>query len=337
MSNQPSSSCQPTNTTSWDWTQVPDVDLRVHTSNSEGTEEAKEAKKEEAWLERECLEWEEHKKWEQEECERQEHEECEEKERWEALAVACQATVAEVEAAQQSVTKDKGRNAIKRKKPACFDGVEILAHHPQNAAPANPPPSNNPDPTTTSNTQPARNEMQAKSNAAKPSTSRPSSNPTPQFHYQSSFDKAAATKQLMSQVLEAKIEISTQDLLAVSPEIHKQIKEMAMIKKVVIGSLKTVLESSSSSTWASYEQYLIKDMDGKCVGLATAPLCAVDGVLMDKLQVKCILDSGCQVVALRHELWEALGAPLHSDMCMMLEAANQSKESTLAVIKNASL
>ncbi|KAI6096240.1 hypothetical protein EV401DRAFT_1895815 [Pisolithus croceorrhizus] len=128
MSNQPSSSCQPTNTTSWDWTQVPDVDLRVHTSNSEGTEEAKEAKKgrhkvarkekwaeahqqraEEAWLERECLEWEEHKKWEQEECERQEHEECEEKERWEALAVACQATVAEVEAAQQSVTKDKGR------------------------------------------------------------------------------------------------------------------------------------------------------------------------------------------------------------------------------------
>ncbi|KAI6004749.1 hypothetical protein EDD15DRAFT_2359531 [Pisolithus albus] len=83
--------------------------------------------------------------------------------------------------------------------------------------------------------------------------------------------------------------------------------------------------------------YLIRDTEGKCVGLATAPLRAVDGILMDKLRVECILDSGCQVVALRHELWEALGAPLCSDMRMTLEVANQSKESTLGVIENASL
>ncbi|KAI6124072.1 hypothetical protein EDD16DRAFT_1517735 [Pisolithus croceorrhizus] len=98
MSNQPSSSCQPTTTPSQDWTQVPDADLKVHTSNSEGTEQAKEAKKsrhkavrkeraEEAWLERECLEWEECEKQEQEEHERWECKECEEKERWEALSV----------------------------------------------------------------------------------------------------------------------------------------------------------------------------------------------------------------------------------------------------------
>ncbi|KAI6101689.1 hypothetical protein EDD16DRAFT_1716365 [Pisolithus croceorrhizus] len=89
MSNQPSSSCQPTTTPSQDWTQVPDADLEVHTSNSEGTEQAKEAKKKEAWLERECLEWEECEKQEQEEHERWECKECEEKERWEALVAAC--------------------------------------------------------------------------------------------------------------------------------------------------------------------------------------------------------------------------------------------------------
>ncbi|KAI6168543.1 hypothetical protein EDD17DRAFT_1503368 [Pisolithus thermaeus] len=37
--------CQSPNRSHKDWTQVPDADLEVHTSNSEGTEQAKEAKK----------------------------------------------------------------------------------------------------------------------------------------------------------------------------------------------------------------------------------------------------------------------------------------------------
>ncbi|KIK24113.1 hypothetical protein PISMIDRAFT_10512 [Pisolithus microcarpus 441] len=62
------------------------------------------------------------------------------------------------------------KNAIKRKKPAHFDGVEIPTHHPCNAAPANPSPVNNPmlastsknqasstDNTTTTNPQPRNN------------------------------------------------------------------------------------------------------------------------------------------------------------------------------------
>ncbi|KIK11564.1 hypothetical protein PISMIDRAFT_19415 [Pisolithus microcarpus 441] len=144
------------------------------------------------------------------------------------------------------------KNAIKRKKPARFNGVEILTRHPHNPAPSNPALANS----------------------------------TPQFRYQSSFDEATTTKHLMSQVLGAKIEISTQDLLAVSSEIRKQIKEMAMMKKIAISSLETALDTSSSLTWASYEQYLVKDTEGKCVSLATTPLRAVDGILMDKLRVK---------------------------------------------------
>ncbi|KIK18723.1 hypothetical protein PISMIDRAFT_14158 [Pisolithus microcarpus 441] len=158
------------------------------------------------------------------------------------------------------------KNAIKRKKPARFDGVEIPTHHPHNAPPSNPAPVNNTASTSKNPTLSNKNiaNPPPRNNAANPSNSKPQSNSTPQFHYQSGFDKAATTKCLMSQVLGAKIEISTQDLLAVSPEIHKQIKEMAMTKKIAIGSLETTLETSSSSTWASYEQYLVKDTEGKC-------------------------------------------------------------------------
>ncbi|KAI6095211.1 hypothetical protein F5141DRAFT_1222226 [Pisolithus sp. B1] len=99
MSQQQSSSQQPTDVPAQDWAQVPDTDLEVHTSNSEGTEQAKEAKKgkqealrkekqaeahhqkaEEARLERE--------RQEQEECERWEHEERADQERQEVIEAA---------------------------------------------------------------------------------------------------------------------------------------------------------------------------------------------------------------------------------------------------------
>ncbi|KIO05055.1 hypothetical protein M404DRAFT_38260, partial [Pisolithus tinctorius Marx 270] len=72
----------------------------------------------------------------------------------------------------------------------------------------------------------------------------PSTNSTPQFRYQSSFDEAVATKRIINQVLDAKMEISTKDLLAVSPEIRKQIRELAATKKITMGSLETVSDAT---------------------------------------------------------------------------------------------
>ncbi|KAI6114001.1 hypothetical protein F5141DRAFT_1213136 [Pisolithus sp. B1] len=91
MSQQQSLSQQPTDMPAWDWAQAPDADLKVHTSDSEGTKQAKEAEKE------------------QEEHERLECEECTEQERQEVIEVAWQAAAVEAEAVQQSVAKDKGQ------------------------------------------------------------------------------------------------------------------------------------------------------------------------------------------------------------------------------------
>ncbi|KAI6094748.1 hypothetical protein EDD16DRAFT_1528964 [Pisolithus croceorrhizus] len=124
MSSQQHMTQQPISTSSHDWSQATDEDLEVHMSHWEGTEKAKEVEKshqeaakkecraevccqkvEEAWLERERKEQEEWERWEREEQERQEHEE---QERWEAIKMACWATIAEAESAQQSATKEKG-------------------------------------------------------------------------------------------------------------------------------------------------------------------------------------------------------------------------------------
>ncbi|KAG6328691.1 hypothetical protein ID866_10400, partial [Astraeus odoratus] len=67
------------------------------------------------------------------------------------------------------------------------------------------------------------------------------------------------------------------------------------------------------------------------------PLQAVDGSLNDCIHVECLLDQGAQIVAIRHDLWEALGIPICPDLAMMLEAANKSKEEMLGIVENVHL
>ncbi|KIN99889.1 hypothetical protein M404DRAFT_29941 [Pisolithus tinctorius Marx 270] len=108
------------------------------------------------------------------------------------------------------------KNNIKKKKVTRFDSVDIPARHQpvDNSVPKDPI-------HVTENT--AISKTLVVSNPTDPRKSKPTTIPAPQFRYQSSFDEAAATRRLVNQVLEAKMEISTKDLFAVSPEIRKQV------------------------------------------------------------------------------------------------------------------
>ncbi|KIN99104.1 hypothetical protein M404DRAFT_30725 [Pisolithus tinctorius Marx 270] len=148
------------------------------------------------------------------------------------------------------------KNAIKKKKTARFNGVEVLVHH-QRLALAVPASANMPvPPIPVSNSAPANPTSSLEAPIAgktpvapnltdlwKP---QPSTNSAPQFHYQSSFDEAAATKWIINQVLDTKMEISTKDLLAVSLEIRKQVRELAATKKITIRSLETASDTTPS-------------------------------------------------------------------------------------------
>ncbi|KAG6331366.1 hypothetical protein ID866_7725 [Astraeus odoratus] len=63
----------------------------------------------------------------------------------------------------------------------------------------------------------------------------------------------------------------------------------------------------------------------------------MDGSLNDCIHIECLLDQGTQIVAIRHDLWEALGVLVRPDLATMLEAANKSKEETLGVVENVCL
>ncbi|KAG6329220.1 hypothetical protein ID866_9868 [Astraeus odoratus] len=63
----------------------------------------------------------------------------------------------------------------------------------------------------------------------------------------------------------------------------------------------------------------------------------MDRSLNNCIHVECLLDQGAQIIAIRCDLWEALGIPVRPDLATTLEATNKSKEEMLGIVKNAHL
>ncbi|KAG6328837.1 hypothetical protein ID866_10253 [Astraeus odoratus] len=86
--------------------------------------------------------------------------------------------------------------------------------------------------------------------------------------------------------------------------------------------------------WLKYEEFIVRDNEEQVVAQTSLPLQAIDGSLNNHIHIECLLDQGAQIVTIRHDLWEALGVPVHPDLATTLEAANKSKEEALGIVEN---
>ncbi|KIJ08982.1 hypothetical protein PAXINDRAFT_58253, partial [Paxillus involutus ATCC 200175] len=53
--------------------------------------------------------------------------------------------------------------------------------------------------------------------------------------------------------------------------------------------------------------------------------------------VRCVLDTGSEVIAMPKALWETLGLVAHPEYLMHMQSVNKSSDSTIGVIKNLGL
>jgi hypothetical protein len=60
------------------------------------------------------------------------------------------------------------------------------------------------------------------------------------------------------------------------------------------------------------------------VGHDSIPLHSIFPLIEGKLMVECILDSGCQIVAMNSIIWEKLGNNLQVERALKMEAANST-------------
>jgi hypothetical protein len=131
---------------------------------------------------------------------------------------------------------------------------------------------------------------------------------------------------VLERSLDSPVSLTQRELLALSPDLRRHIKDLTTTKRIP-----TV--STATATFDTYYQTTGTPSERK-VASDSLPLRVVEAIVEDRLRCECILDQGAQVTAMRKDLWERLGLPLKSDMVMVMEAANDTRSTTLGLLQD---
>ena len=132
----------------------------------------------------------------------------------------------------------------------------------------------------------------------------------PQFRYSAPVELSVDTVSVISQVLSEKVFLSIEELLALSPEVRKYFKEVTTTRHLLVPP---TVEAHTVSTFSLRTDPKLLEAE------PALPLRTLDVILDGMTLVTGILDSGCQVVIFRRDVWERLGAPLKHDRVMFME------------------
>ena len=139
--------------------------------------------------------------------------------------------------------------------------------------------------------------------------------------------------------MNARITISTCELLATSPEVQKQVKELVSSQKVAANLVKeNALDSylslcfdlDPSSAFLKVEKY--NNLSPSVV--QSLPLQVIFPTFALGVQPECILNGGAQVVIMRRDIWEQLRTPLVANQAMRMESANATTTLMMGLIEN---
>jgi len=116
-------------------------------------------------------------------------------------------------------------------------------------------------------------------------------------------------------------------LLALAPEVRKHFKESMTTKKL------PALPAEAQAVAAHMVSTFSMGMDHECLAAKPALLLWMIEVTLDRtITVTGIIDSGCQVVIIRRDVWEKLGTPMKHKQVMYMESANGQANTTMGTI-----
>ncbi|KAF8800910.1 hypothetical protein BYT27DRAFT_7116368 [Phlegmacium glaucopus] len=133
-------------------------------------------------------------------------------------------------------------------------------------------------------------------------------------------------------MLDAPITITTRELLSVSPDIRRHIKEQLTAKRV--GTTAFVETTDQENV----HQMLLASLaaENLIVARDIEELRAVD-VIIEGCEVEATIDDGSQILSIREDVWQKSGLPLRADKTIVMESANLTQDKTLGLIKDLKL
>jgi hypothetical protein len=148
------------------------------------------------------------------------------------------------------------------------------------------------------------------------------------YRFRAPCENPVLAQRVIDRALDASITISNRELLAVSGDARKSVKDLVTGRRV-----------APDGSPALVQDVLINDIHpsdtaSPQVAVDVAPLRTIEGTLGDKLVSEMVLDGGSGVVSVSQSMWEMLGTPLLDKKSMNMESAHGTIEATLGVLQD---
>ena len=136
---------------------------------------------------------------------------------------------------------------------------------------------------------------------------QPSGASAPQFRYHTPIEDATTISRVADQALNASVTLPIKDLLSISPDVRRYIKDQIVTKRVTTASANAL--NANANNVECFMAALPERTDNIIVADHSVNLRVLDLTLNDKVQVEAILDEGSQIVGLRKDIWEKTWSP----------------------------
>ena len=163
----------------------------------------------------------------------------------------------------------------------------------------------------------------------------------PKYHYRSLIESTVEMKTIVDRALDAPVTMTARELLAAAPEVRRQVKDLVASKRVAANMVEaaevddidydvaSIFEAQAMPMPVDFSRYV-----SSSYAVPSLPLRVIYPTFAPGVEPECILDGGAQMVIIRRDVWERIGAPITADKAIKLEAANASTAFTLGMVEN---
>ena len=160
----------------------------------------------------------------------------------------------------------------------------------------------------------------------------------PQYRYRAPVENEEIPKKVYDKILDLPVVLTIEECMSAMPGVRKYFKDATTGRRVpteeekAAGLVEVREEDPVSSSFA-----LTLNSGVVFEAKPSLSLRCVDVLLNDIVKVEAILDTGCQVILVRKDIWVKLRVPLMAQHVLTMESANGTRNSTAGLIPRVKL
>jgi hypothetical protein len=152
--------------------------------------------------------------------------------------------------------------------------------------------------------------------------------------FQSPLENPTITQEVLDKALDIPITLSQRELLAVSPDLRRKMKDLTTGRRVATTLAEVLISDKYFERGEQPVDTLATEASALVVAEDSLPLRAFAGTLDGRTTAECVVDNGSSIVAVRRDIWEKLGTPVCANSILNMQSSNSSLAATTGLLRD---